>query len=134
MNPQSLQAQMATGMLQGGSPLNVATQGSPTYDPSLQPTSPIPSPNQSIAGQFSPSQMQQSAQQQPQQGVQDPNLVTIPTQDSDPQTPGTQVPFNEVEGIIGALNDRLKAISSIHKQQTEHLYPTPQQPQAQGGA
>jgi hypothetical protein len=123
MQPASLQQQLASGMLGGSSPMNVATQGSPTYDPNLQPPSPSPMPNQSITGQFSPSQMQQPAQSQAPQG----QMLTLPTEDRDPQAPGHQVSLSEAEKIIGALESRLKNISKVEQMQQQAQMP--QQPQ-----
>lgn len=101
--------------IQGGSPMNIATPGSPTAMPGLQAPSPTPMPDRSPATNFTPNQMQQPVPQgmpQPQQAQQP--MITLPVQDASPEQPGTQIPVSESELLIKALDSRLKSLSKIH--------------------
>ncbi len=87
-------------------------------------------PDQSIASQFTPSQMQQ----QPPQGMPQADgqqMTTLPIQDGDQQAPGVQVPTSEASLIIEALDGRMKSLSKIHTMAAQAAFPQPQQPTPQ---
>ena len=72
---------------------------------------------------------QQPPQGMPQQGQE--QMVTLPTEDRDQQSPGVQVPTSEAELIIKALDGRMKSLSKIHGMAAQAAFPQPQQPTAQ---
>lgn len=120
-----LQTQLAQSM-QGGSPMNIATPGSPTAMPGLQAPAPTPMPDRSPMSMMHKPALQQAVQQSqmPQQAD-----MTIPgLQDQNPQQPGVQVPTSEAELIIKALDSRMKSISKIHEAVANNLYPAPPEP------
>lgn len=129
MNPTpGLMSQLAQTMATGGSPMNIQTPGAPTYQPGLQQPTPPQMPDKTFQTSQGAPMQQMAAQQQLQQGQQG-QMMTLPVEDQDPQSPGTQVTETEAEKIIKALSDRMKSLSKIHTQQTQHLYPLPEQPQ-----
>lgn len=118
MNPAgnpSLMSQLSQSMVQGLPPQSVQTPGSPGFDPSTQPVVSPQMPQGSPASLMpSPGQMQQ-----PQAAQQ----VTLPIEDQNPQTPGTQVSITEAEKIISALEGRLKNIGSVEKMTAQAALP-----------
>lgn len=119
----SLQTQLAQGMM-GNSPMNIQSPSAPTYQPGLTTPLPPPMPDKSPASNFTPTQMQQ----QPPQGMPQ-DMVTLPIQDGDQQTPGVQVPETEAELILKALTHRQKSISKVQEMAAAHMFPQPMQPQ-----
>lgn len=118
----TLQNALAQGM-QSGSPMNAQTPSAPGFDPGTQPPAQPPMPNQSPMSQIRPMPGQVAGGQPQGQG----QMMTLPVNDSDPNTPGVQIPASESELLIKALNDRLKSLSKIHTMAAQAAYPQPQQ-------
>lgn len=126
MNPAvGLQAQLAQGMA-SGSPMNIATPGSPTFQQGLTAPS-IPMPDKSPATNFTPHQMSPAMQApMPQQG-QPQQMMTLPIEDANAQAPGVQVPESEASLILKSLDHRLENISKVQEMVTAFHHPQPQQ-------
>lgn len=126
MQPQGLIGQLNQSMSQGVPALGQVSSTSPNFDPSLQAQPPMPNPTSSTGAGISPAlqrAMAKGGQQQSQQ-PQQPQSVTLPVQDQNPQQPGVQVPATEAELLIKALSSRLGLIGKHESAIRDHMLGT----------